>query len=124
MLLLPHLQVSSMMADTAVASLYIDSAINKFYTLGNKVLMNATILLEQAPDMLGVAFRPQLQKYIATAIQQRNNNIGNSRLWVDGPLNPVSALQGIIARLNFRKPVMTISCSYNYSRLMIVFIHL
>lgn len=87
-------QIESLMDLTPLASVYVSSSVNKFYSINNKVVVNATVFLQQIPDTFLDSFRGELQNHVANAIRNRNNNIGVSRLFVDGPFSPIPAVQG------------------------------
>ena len=85
---------------TPLGSSFVSANVNKFYSVGNRVLVNATVFLEQSPETQSVVVRPTLMKQLGNVIQQRANNLGTSRLWVDGP-NPIPGIFGKVALLNF-----------------------
>jgi hypothetical protein len=62
--------------------------------LDNKVVVNASVFLDSSPETQSVTVRPTLQKQLSNIIQQRNNNLGISRLWVEGSTNPVPPILG------------------------------
>ena len=66
----------------------------KFYSLGGKVIVNSTVILEDSPLTRNRNVRTQLQRHMIQVIQSHANNIGNSALWVDGPLNPIPQVAG------------------------------
>lgn len=73
---------------------FVTSSVNKFYAIGNKIVVNASVFMDSSPETQSVTVRPTLQKQLAYIIQQRNNNLGMSRLWVEGSSNPVTAILG------------------------------
>lgn len=79
---------------TPLASKYVSSAVNKFYPMGNKLMANMTVFMEHSPATLAVTLRPQMMKLLSDAIKQRNNQLGTSPLWVQGPGNPIPLIQG------------------------------
>ena len=79
---------------TPLSNHYIQSTINKFYVIGNKVIVNASVFMDQSQETMSVTVRPTLQKQLSNVIQNRNYNLGLSRLWVDTQANPIPAILG------------------------------
>ena len=77
-----------------LSSHFVSSSVNKFYAIGNKVVVNASVFLDSSPETQSVTVRPTLQKQLSNIIQQRNNNLGISRLWVEGSTNHVPVILG------------------------------
>ncbi len=89
-----YIQINSLMEMTPLSNHYIQSTINKFYVIGNKVIVNASVFMDQSPETVSVTVRPTLQKQLSNVIQNRNYNLGLSRLWVDTQANPIPAILG------------------------------
>ena len=87
-------QMNSLIESTPLASKFVSTAVNKFYSIGNKLMANVTVFMEHSPTTLAVTLRPQMMKLLGDAIKQRNNQLGNSPLWVQGPGNPIPLIQG------------------------------
>ncbi|XP_046462147.1 uncharacterized protein LOC124208461 isoform X3 [Daphnia pulex] len=83
--------INSLMEMAPLSSHFVSSSINKFYAIGNKIIVNASVFLDSSPETQSVTVRPTLQRQLSNIIQQRNNNLGISRLWVEGP-NPVPVI--------------------------------
>ncbi|KAK8730097.1 hypothetical protein OTU49_008446, partial [Cherax quadricarinatus] len=81
--------ISSTMSKTPLGSAYLGNTVHKFYSLGGKVIVNSTINLEDLPSTRSRSVRQALQRQMIQVIQNHANNIGESALWVDGPLNPI-----------------------------------
>lgn len=79
---------------TPLSDHFVTAEFNKFYAIGNKIIVNASVFMDSSAETQSVTVRPTLQKQLANIIQQRNNNLGISRLWVDGSSNPVTAILG------------------------------
>lgn len=77
-----------------LSSHFVSSSVNKFYAIGNKIIVNASVFLDSTPETQSVTVRPTLQKQLSYVIQQRNNNLGISRLWIEGLTNPIPAILG------------------------------
>ncbi|XP_057365751.1 uncharacterized protein LOC130686635 isoform X2 [Daphnia carinata] len=84
--------INSLMEMAPLSSLFVSSSVNKFYAIGNKIIVNASVFLDSTPETQSVTVRPTLQKQLSNVIQQRNNNLGISRLWVEGLTNPIPAI--------------------------------
>ncbi|EFX65766.1 hypothetical protein DAPPUDRAFT_332850 [Daphnia pulex] len=83
--------INSLMEMAPLSSHFVSSSVNKFYAIGNKIIVNASVFLDSSPETQSVTVRPTLQRQLSNIIQQRNNNLGISRLWVEGP-NPVPVI--------------------------------
>lgn len=80
---------------------YVSSSVNKFYAIGNKIVVNASVFMDSSPETQSVTVRPTLQKQLSYIIQQRNNNLGMSRLWVEGNSNPVTTILGLFQLFHY-----------------------
>ncbi|XP_046655934.1 proline-rich protein 36-like isoform X4 [Daphnia pulicaria] len=83
--------INSLMEMAPLSSHFVSSSVNKFYAIGNKIIVNASVFLDSSPETQSVTVRPTLQRQLSNIIQQRNNNLGISRLWVEGP-NPIPVI--------------------------------
>ncbi|XP_042242419.1 uncharacterized protein LOC121879718 isoform X2 [Homarus americanus] len=81
--------ISNAMSKTPLSSAYMGNTVHKFYSLGGKVIVNSTINLEDLPSTRSRNIRHTLQRQIIQVIQSHANNVGDSAIWVDGPLNPI-----------------------------------
>ena len=88
------MQINSLMEMTPLSPHYVKASVNKFYSMGGKLAMNATVFMDQSPETQSVTVRPTLQKQLANIIQQRNYKLGLSRLWVDSQTNAVPTILG------------------------------
>ncbi|XP_064114672.1 mucin-2-like isoform X1 [Macrobrachium nipponense] len=84
-----HLAISNAMSKTRLSSAYLGNTIHKFYSLGGKVIVNSTIHLEDNPTTRNRNMPQMVQRQMIQVIQSHANNIGDSSLYVDGPLNPI-----------------------------------
>lgn len=84
---------------TPLSSHFVYSSVNKFYAIGNKIIANASVFMDSSSETQSVTVRPTLQKQLFNVIQQRNNNLGISRLWAEGLTNPIPAVLGSFACL-------------------------
>lgn len=87
-------QIDAAFTKSALKSVYLGNSVQKFYTLGGNVIINSTVRLEDNPSTRQRGIRNSLQRHLIKVIQAHGNNIGNSALWVDGPVNPVPAVDG------------------------------
>ena len=67
---------------------------NKFYPIGGKVIVNATVKLEESPITRSSKVKGELQAQMIRVIQQNSNRIGGGNLYVEGPLNPIPGMEG------------------------------
>lgn len=68
--------------------------------------VNATIMLEKNANTMSETIRHDLQRELIRVIANRNSNIGDSVLSVEGPINPVPGVQGIsYLSIFFRSPI-------------------
>lgn len=81
--------IANAMSKTRLSSAYLGNIIHKFYNLGGKVIVNSTINLEDTPTTRNRNIPQMLQRQMIQVIQSHTNNIGDSALYVDGPLNPI-----------------------------------
>ncbi|XP_068228652.1 mucin-2-like isoform X2 [Palaemon carinicauda] len=84
-----HLAISNALSKTRLGSTYLGNTIHKFYSLGGKVIVNSTIHLEDNPTNRNRNMPQMVQRQIIQVIQNHANNIGDSSLYVEGPLNPI-----------------------------------
>ncbi|XP_069983321.1 mucin-2 isoform X2 [Penaeus vannamei] len=87
--------IDSALSKTQMSSAYLSNTVHKFYSLGGKVIVNATVNLESTPATRARTIRQALQRQVIQVIQSHGNKIGESALWVDGPLNPVPEVADI-----------------------------
>ncbi|XP_050738658.1 nascent polypeptide-associated complex subunit alpha, muscle-specific form-like isoform X2 [Eriocheir sinensis] len=90
-----HHAITNAMSKTRIGSAYLGNAVNSFYSLGGKVIVNATVNLEDQPATRTRSVRQALQRQMIQVIQSHANNIGDSPLGVDGPLNPIPDVSDI-----------------------------
>ncbi|MPC13619.1 hypothetical protein E2C01_006359 [Portunus trituberculatus] len=81
--------ISKAISKTRLGTAYLSNAVNSFYSLGGKVIVNATVNLEDQPATRTRAVLQALQRQMIQVIQSHANNIGDSPLGVDGTLNPI-----------------------------------
>ena len=60
------------------------------------VFVNLTLMIEENMETLRPALKSDIQKHLLGVIHRRNNNIGNSALFVESPAGSISNLQGNI----------------------------
>ncbi|KAF2367714.1 SEA domain [Trinorchestia longiramus] len=87
--------IESAFKKSAMKSIYLGNKVEKFYTLGGNVIVNSTVKLEDNPSTRSQDIKRSLQRHLIKVIQAHNNNIGNSALWVDGPLNPIPVVDDV-----------------------------
>ncbi|XP_045101179.1 uncharacterized protein LOC123498107 isoform X2 [Portunus trituberculatus] len=87
--------ISKAISKTRLGTAYLSNAVNSFYSLGGKVIVNATVNLEDQPATRTRAVLQALQRQMIQVIQSHANNIGDSPLGVDGTLNPIPDVSDI-----------------------------
>ena len=103
-------QLESILRKTPYRAFYIKTDINNFYSLGSRVMVNATVRLESNPMTTTTKVRHELRKHITAAIKQspvvagdnnrasgpflESSRLGDSLLAVDGLLNAIPQLGG------------------------------
>jgi len=92
------------MGMTPFSDEFLGTKINGFFKLtppknnsanAHGVLVNATLQLTETSETVRPQVKNEIQRHLLGVITRRNNNIGESALWVDKPAGSVSALQGI-----------------------------
>ncbi|XP_012227883.1 mucin-17 [Linepithema humile] len=92
--------VESAMSMTPFSDEYMGSLINNVYqgdvSQGQGgVFVNATLKLTYEPRTIRPSLAGELQRHLLGVIHRRNNNIGNSALYVDSPAGSISNLQDL-----------------------------
>ncbi|KAL6263147.1 hypothetical protein P5V15_005947 [Pogonomyrmex californicus] len=92
--------VESAMSMTPFSDEYMGSLINNIYqgdvSQGQGgVFVNATLKLTYEPRTIRPSLASELQRHLLGVIHRRNNNIGNSALYVDSPPGSISNLQDL-----------------------------
>jgi len=83
------------------------------------VFVNATLKLTYEPRTIRSSLAGELQRHLLGVIHRRNNNIGNSALYVDSPPGSISNLQGktqsliVISSYNWCG-ILNCKVEYNY----------
>lgn len=68
--------------------------VNTFYPIGEKLVINSTVFLEEKESTRTQAVKLRLRQLIGEAIKNKQQNIGESRLYVEGTFSPVTAIEG------------------------------
>lgn len=89
------------MSMTPFSDEYMGSSINSVYqgdvSQGQGgVFVNATLKLTYEPRTARPSLAGDLQRHLLGVIHRRNNNIGNSAVYVDSPPGSISNLQGTL----------------------------
>lgn len=88
------------MSMTPFSDEFIDARINKIYS-GDAaqglagIFVNMTIEMDENGETTRPSVKSEIQKHLLGVIHRRNNNIGNSALYVDSPAGSISNLQDI-----------------------------
>lgn len=92
--------IDSAMSMTPFSDEFMDATVNKIYngdaTQGVAgVFVNMTIELEENGETTRPNVKSDIQKHLLGVIHRRNNNIGNSALYVESPPGSISNLQDL-----------------------------
>ena len=86
---------NSMLSSSRLAKVFMGVRVNKFYSVAGKLLVNASIDLEQNNATRTGAIKRVLQQELVRVIALTNSNIGDSQLWVDSSANSVPRVEDI-----------------------------
>ncbi|XP_017093898.2 uncharacterized protein pwn [Drosophila bipectinata] len=92
--------LDSAMSMTPYSDEFMEAKVNNIYRGdpnlgGSGVFVNMTIKLDESVETLRPNLRSDVQKHLLGVLHRRNNNIGNSVLFVSSPEGAVSALQDL-----------------------------
>ncbi|KAH8267098.1 hypothetical protein KR018_003735, partial [Drosophila ironensis] len=92
--------LDSAMSMTPYSDEFMEAKVNNIYRGdpnlgGSGVFVNLTIKLDESVETLRPNLRSDVQKHLLGVLHRRNNNIGNSVLYVSSPEGAVSALQDL-----------------------------
>ncbi|XP_054162289.1 uncharacterized protein LOC128960243 [Oppia nitens] len=81
--------INSIFLASKLSKVYLGTKINRFYSVAGKTIINASINLELNNATSNPSIKRYVQQDLTRVIAVRNNNIGDSQLWVDGSLNAI-----------------------------------
>lgn len=92
--------IDSAMSMTPFSDEFIKAKVNRIYQGDPSqgaagVFVNLTLMLEENGETLRSSLKGDVQRHLLGVIHRRNNNIGNSALYVESPPGSVSALQDL-----------------------------
>uniref|UniRef100_A0A182WIQ2 EGF-like domain-containing protein n=1 Tax=Anopheles minimus TaxID=112268 RepID=A0A182WIQ2_9DIPT len=99
--------MDSAMSMTPFSDEFLEARINGIYTVNpssgssasgapaSAVFVNYTVNLDENAETLRPALRSDIQRHLLGVIHRRNNNIGNSALYVEAPTGAVSSVQDV-----------------------------
>uniref|UniRef100_A0A182P3L5 EGF-like domain-containing protein n=1 Tax=Anopheles epiroticus TaxID=199890 RepID=A0A182P3L5_9DIPT len=100
--------MDSAMSMTPFSDEFLEARINGIYTVNpsvgsattagtstGAVFVNYTVNLDENAETLRPALRSDIQRHLLGVIHRRNNNIGNSALYVEAPTGAVSSVQDV-----------------------------
>uniref|UniRef100_A0A182JX10 EGF-like domain-containing protein n=1 Tax=Anopheles christyi TaxID=43041 RepID=A0A182JX10_9DIPT len=100
--------MDSAMSMTPFSDEFLEARINGIYTVNpssagsasagtpsGAVFVNYTVNLDENAETLRTALRSDIQRHLLGVIHRRNNNIGNSALYVEAPTGAVSSVQDV-----------------------------
>jgi Calcium-binding EGF domain len=105
-----HLQLDSAMGMTPFSDDFMGARVNAF-SAGPPLVANMTLQLAETAESVRPTVRHDVQRHLLGAITRRNNNVGDSAVWVDKVAGAVSAVadldECISAELNDCHPRAT-----------------
>uniref|UniRef100_A0A1I8P3G9 EGF-like domain-containing protein n=1 Tax=Stomoxys calcitrans TaxID=35570 RepID=A0A1I8P3G9_STOCA len=92
--------IDSAMSMTPYSDEFMEAKVNNIYRGdpnlgGSGVFVNLTIKLDESVETLRPNLRSDVQKHLLGVLHRRNNNIGNSVLFVSSPEGAISALRDL-----------------------------
>ncbi|XP_036330913.1 mucin-5AC isoform X7 [Rhagoletis pomonella] len=92
--------IDSAMSMTPYSDEFLDARVNNIYRGdpnlgGSGVFVNMTIKLDESVETLRPNLRADVQKHLLGVLHRRNNNIGNSVLYVASPEGAITALHDL-----------------------------
>ena len=93
-------QIDSAMSMTPFSDEFMEAKVNNIYQ-GDPaqglagVFVNLTLMIEENGETIRPALKGDIQRHLLGVIHRRNNNIGNSALFVESPPGSVSAIQDL-----------------------------
>ncbi|XP_076322690.1 uncharacterized protein LOC143231851 isoform X2 [Tachypleus tridentatus] len=87
--------LSSLFPYTSLADDFLNAKINMFYSVGGVFLINATVNLKETVVTKFSSLKEQLQNELNKVINQMKQNIGDSRLQVQGPSAPIPLVEDL-----------------------------
>ncbi|XP_055610047.1 uncharacterized protein LOC129756990 isoform X2 [Uranotaenia lowii] len=93
--------MDSAMSMTPFSDEFMDARVNSVYTTNpaasgiKGVFVNYTISLDENAETLRPQLKSDIQRHLLGVLHRRNNNIGNSALYVDSPTGAVSSVQDV-----------------------------
>ncbi|XP_058461129.1 uncharacterized protein LOC131436427 isoform X2 [Malaya genurostris] len=93
--------MDSAMSMTPFSDEFMEARVNGIYTTNpasqglKGVFVNYTISLDENAETLRPQLKSDIQRHLLGVIHRRNNNIGNSALYVDSPTGAVSSVQDV-----------------------------
>lgn len=94
-------QMDSAMSMTPFSDEFMEARVNGIYTTNpaatglRGVFVNYTISMDENAETLRPQLKSDIQRHLLGVIHRRNNNIGNSALYVDSPTGAVSSVQDV-----------------------------
>ena len=87
--------INSAFSLSNLAKVFLGAKVNRFYSIAGKTIINATINLELNNATNSASIKKIVQQELSKVIAVRNNNIGDSQLWVEGSLNAIPRVDDI-----------------------------
>ncbi len=87
--------INSLFSQSKLTRVFLGSKVNRFYSVAGKTIVNATINLELNNATVTPTIKRYVQQELSRVIAIRNNNIGESQLWVEGSLNAIPRVEDL-----------------------------
>ena len=87
--------LNSLFSLSKLSNVFMGAKVNKFYSLGGKTLINASVALESNEATATSSIKKLVQQEVARVIATNNNLLGDSVLSVDGSLNAVPRVEDL-----------------------------
>ncbi|KFM69438.1 hypothetical protein X975_20356, partial [Stegodyphus mimosarum] len=85
--------VSTIFTYSPLAEAYRGAAVNRIYSIANRMVINSTVHLAES-EIRG-SLRHHVEHAVATAINRRDNRLGTSQLYVNGPLSALVEVEDV-----------------------------
>lgn len=92
-LFLNFFQMSSIFTYSPLADAFRGSAVNRIYSIANRMVINSTVHLDET-EVRG-SLRHHVEHAVATSINRRDNRLGTSQLFINGPLSALVEVEGM-----------------------------
>lgn len=85
--------MSTVFKYSPLAEAFRGSAVNRIYSIANRMVINSTVHLEES-EVRG-SLRHHVEHAVATSINRRDSRLGTSQLFINGPLSALVEVEGL-----------------------------